>query len=221
MVSRSDDSASYTEPNDLIAKFFKGEGSSSKFWPEVQKYTEAAALNLNAIQFRWPWSKTPDTLPSDFWEQAKQLGDKVYTYANQRINEIKTDRAVATRIDDIQKTYASLLEAGVALSAEVTALEHVQGSDVNANGLIEDMEKVLGELFEKLKSEFPPPDQAPSHQQRKESIHKALGYVEETLVTFLEQRGMSEEAIRAQLDKLLPLLEGVMIMIGNLFEQRN
>lgn len=175
------------------------------------------SLGLEKARSLWPWAE--DSV-SDFWGQLEYLGDTVHEYAAASLKEFKTDALVATHIEDIEKMFSELLEAGAALQADMMALETAQKRDTE-HDFIKDMENVLGQLFEKLKEQFPPPDHAPGHAERKETIHKALVQIEDALMTFLHRWGMPEEAIRMHLSKIILPLENVMVMIGKLSSEND
>lgn len=169
-----------------------------------------------AKKWKWPGSKTPGDIALDWWERAGRLEKKVQGYAKKELDKFKTDPVITEQIDSLLKMHTELLDAGQALYVDLIDSQVAIMGDIDAVGLIDDLEKLLGDLFEKLKNEFPPPDHAPGHAERKESIERALTQLEETLVSFLQRRGLSEEVIRAHLDKIIPLLEKVMITIGKL-----
>lgn len=164
---------------------------------------------------RPPWTKKQGNALSnqtDFWKELERLGDGVHQYAEEAINTLKLDPVVTARIEELKERWDNFLDAWNALHVDLMALEAVQKRDVNT--LVDGIAEILAKVFERLKTQFPPPDQAPNHEQRKKSIHEALTQIEEALVTFLSELGMSEDVIRAHFSNFMPPLENVMVTIG-------
>ena len=55
---------------------------------------------------------------------------------------------------------------------------------------------IFDDILDRLKETSPPPDQAPSHEQRQEMVNTVLDRAEQGLVDFARKHGMSEDGLR-------------------------
>jgi hypothetical protein len=86
---------------------------------------------------------------------------------------------------------------------------------------LEDISQELGQAFssvlDDLKAAFPPPDQAPSHQQRQEAVALVLNKAEQVILDLARKHGMSEEYLRGlqeSFEKLKPVIMALVVIAG-------
>lgn len=153
-----------------------------------------------------------------FWREVATSSDKAREYAEARLNDFQSDPEKTAQITEFRALDNELVTAGNELQAVVdnaaqagnADAQHVNENDGNS-------EKPFGSIFERLQAAFPPPDHAPGHEERQRSIHNALAEVQTALANFLLQLGVPEESFRGVLDKLFPVLERIMVLIGKFF----
>jgi hypothetical protein len=118
-----------------------------------------------------------------------------------KINEMKTkvEQLIASAFD----LHSSLKDAG------------------GKHGLtVEDITGELALMFaatvEELKKSPPPPNHAPSHDERALAVSTALNYVEKDLVIFGIKLGVENGTIERHFEKVKPILQGIVVLCGML-----
>jgi hypothetical protein len=90
---------------------------------------------------------------------------------------------------------------------------------VNSQGrTMEDVSNHLSVLYaqilEQLATEFPAPDEAPSHQEREDMVTVVMKRLEEGTVSSCERLGIREESMRDFFSKVGPIVEKLIVTIG-------
>ncbi|KAH9834880.1 uncharacterized protein C8Q71DRAFT_908722 [Rhodofomes roseus] len=134
--------------------------------------------------------------PEQFRDCATSLGQRAQDYAAFlfRQAEQSVDSTAAVQLRDIQNTMQDIVQEAEDLRGLFLPV-HTESFDDIRRGI----EEVLADLLEKLKDEFPPPDHAPNHIERKGNASLVLGRVEEAIIGVVVQHGMEEEELRARL----------------------
>lgn len=76
------------------------------------------------------------------------------------------------------------------------------------------VEKVFDDLLEELKNQFPPPDEAPNHAERRGNVSLVIHKVEDAFVKLCVQHGMAEDELRVHLDPIMSGIETVVVTLG-------
>jgi len=154
----------------------------------------------------------------EFWKGAVALGDRAQQYSAYLMDGIASDvPTVAGTVHHIRTTMSQIIVATGDMKGEMYSAADVHGEGLD--DILSSIEKVLADLFEKLKEEFPAPDHAPSHEMRLGNVSMILERAEDAIVRVGVDHGMSETKLRAHLDKLRPLIVDVVVTIGDLAEQ--
>ena len=158
---------------------------------------------------------SPNT-PQEFWECALALGQKTHDYATHLVEDA---------VKNAEPTIAVKMNHAVGtIHAIVSDVEELKNTIAQAHGASLDdikngIEKVFADLLEELREQFPPPDQAPNHAERKRIVSLVLNKVEDAFVKLCVQHGMSEEQLRIRLDPIMKKIETVVVTLCDLAEQ--
>lgn len=189
---------------------------TSSFWVTAHQHAEEVVGIFAYVGTQLPFhalhGASSTSIRWDFWDQLSKFPQKAREFAEYRLSKFKSNPVILAKIEEIQALYAELIVAGKEFQERVVAAAQAQG--VDPDEVLKELEKLMGSVFETLKSEFPPPDHAPQHEERQANVHRALVKIEAALVDFLQRLGWSEEEIRVELDKLIPPIERVVVMIG-------
>ncbi|CCM02530.1 uncharacterized protein FIBRA_04632 [Fibroporia radiculosa] len=179
------------------------------------------------------------TLPADLLERIINFGGQAQRYAERLIESTITENAapVASQVRRVRNVLHDAISAAHALELDLrdtatgllaSSNSHSPVSDeavvdkVHTEGLQDlknGLERELMKLFDELKAEFPPPDHAPSHEERAGNITAVLKRAEDVIVRFSVARGVDEAHLRAHLDGLLPHVAVILVTTGDLAEQ--
>ncbi|KZT07299.1 uncharacterized protein LAESUDRAFT_123182 [Laetiporus sulphureus 93-53] len=158
--------------------------------------------------------------PMSFWEDLMKLGGRAKQYSEYLMSTVKAenDAAVGYKLHRMRSAVGQLVLDAGALRRDVEASAYrVHGESMEDIG--KKLDSLMAELFEQLKVMFPPPDHAPGHLERKEKVDAALGKLEEALIHFGVQCGVSEESMRAHTANIIRTIEVIAITTGDLMEQ--
>lgn len=155
--------------------------------------------------------------PNRFWQYALSLGQRGQDYGGFLIHEAaqKEDPTTAARLYDVRSTMQVIVQDTADLKELIIAQVHDESFDDVRRGI----ETTLANIFEELKDRFPPPDHALSHVERKGNVTLVVNIVEEALLKFGVEHGMSEEQLKMRLAPIMKHIEDVVVAIGDLAEQ--
>ncbi|KAG1875429.1 hypothetical protein DFJ58DRAFT_740959 [Suillus subalutaceus] len=112
----------------------------------------------------------------------------------------------------------------VNVSATAAVLREVCGetaedSGVSLHSVIEEHRDIFVVLFEELMEMFPPPGEAPGHDNRTIMINAVLDRFEEGFLQVATKLGVSEELLKIHSSSLKFVVQHVAVTIGDLAEQ--
>lgn len=153
------------------------------------------------------------------WDVVLAFADDALRVANEILDEAAQEFNVTGQIDDLRTTFNDILT----ISGEIR--EHI--TEVTQQGLTldqisDELGLVLDGVLSYLQKAFPPPDQAPSHEERQKLVTTVLDMTEQGFLDLLRKYGMSEdglELIRESFDRLKPHIEKLVVITGDLIEQ--
>jgi len=129
-------------------------------------------------------------------------------------NVIALHSAAAKQIDKFKAAFKNAEEA-------VVQVRNVAFAHTNSD--LAGVSKELGHSFDKvlrsLQEEFPPPKEAPSHEERVLMVSRALIAVEKKVVEVLSRHGVDKAHIRSLFDKLGPIIRDLVVIAGDIEEQ--
>ncbi|OAX43620.1 hypothetical protein K503DRAFT_765709 [Rhizopogon vinicolor AM-OR11-026] len=112
----------------------------------------------------------------------------------------------------------------VNVTTTATTLHQVVLEAAEQHGIpLDTMKGELGDIcnsmFEELKEQFPPPDEAPSHENRMVMISTALDRIEGGFLQFAINHGVSEEPLKSHSGSLKLHAQSIVVTIGDLVER--
>ena len=112
---------------------------------------------------------------------------------NERLNSAARQFDVAEKIDEFRSTFHNIVSSSNEIRGHMTELTQ-QG--LTLDRISDELGIIFDDILDRLKETFPPPDQAPSHEQRQEMVNTVLDRAEQGLVDFARKHGMSEDGLR-------------------------
>lgn len=140
-------------------------------------------------------------LPGNRFELLQQRAKKLYP---QTISELK-------------KFVNSAVSTATSLRQIVKGAAEQRG--IPFDSVLEDFQNTFRALFEELKEQLPPPEEAPGHEKRILLINTVLDRVEETFLRVAIKYGASEEVLKNHTTSLMSGVQHIMVTIGDLYEQ--
>jgi len=158
-------------------------------------------------------------IPSDFWEKAKSLGDRVQRYTRDTLHNATTAYpAVAEQINKSKAIAQDVVEAVVQFRNVAVDQMHTTSS-LDIDSISDELGRSFDTIIKLLQEEFPSPDQAPNHEERALIVSKVLTDVEEKTVEVLLRHDVNEAHTRSMFNKLRPIIQNLVVLIGDIIEQ--
>jgi len=154
------------------------------------------------------WFRPPD---SDFWQSAKDLGDKASAYKDKILKDAAAEYAsIADKINDFEKSMNQVVTSAETLAKMI--LEHVPNREEFQNRF----EVERSHAWETLKEEFSEPlpeDQTERYKQQAIRVARALNMTENALV---KVGGLPEADVRTEFDNTKPHIRKALLIMINL-----
>lgn len=148
-----------------------------------------------------------------FWDKVTELGPKfqdhteglfhyaLELYPSEKIAEFKVSA------DNIASTTTTLRQV-------IRGVAEQRG--IPLDSIKTELGDIFNVIFEELKEKFPPPDEAPSHENRTAIIKTALDRVEEGFLQFAVKHGVDEESLKSHTSSLKSHVQLTVVTIGTL-----
>ncbi|KAF9789199.1 hypothetical protein BJ322DRAFT_1105065 [Thelephora terrestris] len=153
------------------------------------------------------------------WEKIFDFADGFVKAADKQLNAAAREFNVAEKIDEFRNTFHNIVAASSEIRGDMTELTQ-QG--LTLGQISDELGVIFNDVLEYLKKTFPPPDQAPGHEQRQEMVETVLDRAEQGLLDFARKHGMSQdglEKLRSSFDRLKPHIEKLVVITADLIEQ--
>ncbi|KAG1763512.1 hypothetical protein EV702DRAFT_1157788 [Suillus placidus] len=121
------------------------------------------------------------------------------------------------RITELRKSVDSVASTATTLYQVVEEAAEQRGIPLYT--VLRDLGNTFSDLFEELKEQFPPPDEAPSHEKRMTMISTVLDRVEECFLQVVGKLGMNKELLKSLTGSLKSGVKQVVVTIGDVSEQ--
>ncbi|KAG2338527.1 hypothetical protein BDR05DRAFT_969074, partial [Suillus weaverae] len=169
--------------------------------------------SLSASAHTWYELHFPDTGTGEsFWDKVIELGPNIKEYADELFHH-------AVELYPSEKL-TEFRESMVNVTVTATALRKVCNSGVSLHSVIEEHKDIFIVLFEELVVDmFPPPEEAPGHDNRTIMINTALDRFEEGFLQVATKLGVSEELLKSHSNSLKFVVQHVAVTLGDLVEQ--
>jgi hypothetical protein len=148
------------------------------------------------------------------WEKIFDFADGFVKAADKQLNAAAREFNVAEKIDEFRNTFHNVVAASSDIRGHMTELTQ-QG--LTLDQISDELGVIFNDVLEYLKKTFPPPDQAPGHEQRQEMVETVLDRAEQGLLDFACKHGMSQdglEKLRSSFDRLKPHVEKLVVITG-------
>ena len=97
-------------------------------------------------------------------------------------------------------------------------LQRVPGhSDKQLRDISSELEHFFDIILDEMKATFPPPDQAPTHEERREQVASVCAKAERAVLEVAHKHGLSDEQlddIRVSLERMEIVTTNVVVLIG-------
>jgi hypothetical protein len=152
------------------------------------------------------------TAESDFWQSALALGIRVRKYTEDLVNSAVASLHVKEEVDKLKVTMRQLLSTIGTFRTEFEAVVNSRGHKME--DVSKDLSVLYAQILEQLATEFPAPDRAPSHQERRDMVTVVMKRLEDGTVSICERWGIQEESMRKLFSDIGPVVENLIVMTG-------
>ncbi|KAJ7734019.1 hypothetical protein DFH07DRAFT_967775 [Mycena maculata] len=172
-----------------------------------------------------------DVDPEDFWQRARDLGEKAQSYTENLMKDAaERSQEARQKIAELAERMKTIVGGATALHEELHALSKlrvqrlkrdvVQTETVSLDDIAEDLQHTFAKVLEELQVMFPLPDKALGHEDREVVVTAALEKAGAALLMVCAKYGMDEERARVHWDGTLrPPIHMTVVLIGDLVEQ--
>ncbi|KAG2130448.1 uncharacterized protein EDB93DRAFT_79547 [Suillus bovinus] len=150
------------------------------------------------------------------WDKVAGLGPNIQACTGeffQRAGELYP----SNKITELRKSVDSVGSTATTLY-QVTK-EAAEHRGIPLYTVLKDLGNTFSVLFEELKEQFPPPDEAPGHEKRMAMINTVLDRIEECFLKVVGKLGVSREPLESLTGSLKTGLKHVVVTIGDVSEQ--
>ena len=152
-------------------------------------------------------------LPS--WDSIVATANEVIQAAEDGLNNIATEFDVTGKIQELESTFQTVLATTAEIRERLTELTE---KGVTLDQISDELGLIFKDILVYLQQTFPPPDQAPSHEERQRIVGIVLDKAEQGLLDLARKYGMSEdglENVRETFDLLKPQVQTLVVITGS------
>jgi hypothetical protein len=157
--------------------------------------------------------------PSDFWDAAKKLSEKVRIYTETKLNEAATTIPLAAaKITEFKESMAQVVITSNKLREDIEAAAKERG--LTLEQISERLSEEFDLIFQELQGEFPeilPEDDDGRHTERVRVLSWIMPKVENSLVKVTSLWGIPESNTRMKFQEIEPHVTNVVLVVGTLF----
>ncbi|KAG2344955.1 hypothetical protein BDR05DRAFT_960922 [Suillus weaverae] len=171
--------------------------------------------SLSASAHTWYELHFPDTGES-FWDKIIELGPNIKEYADELFHHA-VELYPSEKLTEFRESMVNVTSTATTLRKVCS--EAAKDSGVSIHSVIEEHGDIFIVLFEELIEMFPPPEEAPGHDNRTIMINTALDRFEEGFLQVATKLGVSEELLKSHSNSLKFVVQHVAVTLGDLVEQ--
>ncbi|KAF7355687.1 hypothetical protein MSAN_01486500 [Mycena sanguinolenta] len=163
-----------------------------------------------------------DPDPEEFWGRARELGDAARKYSQKLMEDAAaTSQDVREKIEEMKERVQAIIGGATALhDLQVSMQSRLAGRSSDEKSTVgEDLERALGRVIEELQIMFPPPGEAPGHENRQKMVVMALEKTGVELKAVCAKHGMDEDFVAAHWETIRGAIEKLVVLLGDLVEQ--
>jgi hypothetical protein len=166
--------------------------------------------SFSASAHTWYESHFSDTGVS-FWDKVNEFSPNIKGYADELFHHT-VELYPSEKLTEFRESIVNAT-ATATLLREVCN-EAAEDSGVSLHSVIEEYGDVFVVLFQELMEMFPPPEEAPGHDNRTIMINMALDRFEEGFLQVATRLGVSEELLKSHSSSLKFVVQHVVVTIG-------
>ncbi|KAG1766531.1 hypothetical protein EV702DRAFT_1150122 [Suillus placidus] len=150
------------------------------------------------------------------WDKVAGFGPNIRGYTDEFFQRAR-EFYPSDKITELRKSVDSVASTATTLYQVVKEAAEQRGIPLYT--VLRDLGNTFSGLFEELKEQFPPPDEAPSHEKRMTMISTVLDRVEECFLQVVGKLGMNKELLKSLTGSLKSGVKQVVVTIGDVSEQ--
>jgi len=196
--------------------YFPKNGETALVWNQpslyISHYGKATLLRRRDLTAR------AIDFPSS-WDAIVAFADDALRVANQILDDVAQEFNVTGQIDDLRITFNDILTTSGEIREHIT---EVTQQGITLDQISDELGLILNDILIYLQKAFPPPDQAPSHEERQKMVTIVLDKTEQGILDLFRKYGMPEdrlEILRESFDRLKPHIKKFVVITGDLIEQ--
>ncbi|KAG2069783.1 hypothetical protein BDR04DRAFT_1101051 [Suillus decipiens] len=171
--------------------------------------------SLSTPVHKWYELQFPDTGES-FLDKVVELGPNIKEYADE-LSHNALALYPSEKLTEFRESIVSVTDAATALREVCSGAAEDNG--ISLYSVMEEYGDIFAVLFEDLMEMFPPPGEAPGHDNRTIMFNAILDRFEEGFLQVATKLGVSEELSKSHLSPLKFVVQDVAVTIGDLIEQ--
>ncbi|KAG2139746.1 hypothetical protein DEU56DRAFT_800065 [Suillus clintonianus] len=150
------------------------------------------------------------------WDKFTGLGPNIQGCTNEFFQRAKEFHP-SNKMTELRKSVDGITSTATNLHQVVKGAAEQRG--IPLRSILQELGNAFSALFEELKEQFPPPEEAPGHEKRMAMINTVLDRLEEIFLHVAIKVGASEELLRSLTSSLKSGVKHVVVTIGDVGEQ--
>jgi len=144
------------------------------------------------------------------WDKAVKLGQRL-SNADTLFHRA-TELYPSEKVHEFKESVDSVINTTTMLRQMVLATAEQRG--VPPDSVKEEFGVICNDLLDELKKLFPPPAEAPGHENRAVTVNAMLDFIDKIFLQFAIKLGVSEESLKTYSDPLKFHVQIVVVTIG-------
>lgn len=153
-------------------------------------------------------------LPLPSWKKIVSSADAFLKVTDQGLNDVARELNLSDKIEDFRSTLHNIVSNAGEIRGHMDVL--IQ-TGLTANDISDELGAIFHNVLEHLKTNFPPPDQAPGHEERQRMMKMLLDRAEEGLLDLCRKHDMAEDkmnSVRESFDRMRLHIEKLVVITG-------
>lgn len=172
-----------------------------------------ALFNWSAV-LRWLYDLLHfEHARESFWDKVTELGPKFQDHTD-GLFHYALELYPSEKIAEFKVSADNIASTTTTLQQVIRGVAEQRG--IPLDSIKTELGDIFNAMFEELKEKFPPPDEAPSHENRTAMITTVLDRVEEGFLQFAVKHGVDEESLKSHTGSLKSHVQLTVVTIGTL-----
>ncbi|KAF9783012.1 hypothetical protein BJ322DRAFT_1073986 [Thelephora terrestris] len=199
--------------------YFKEDVEKAPLWSHPSLHFSDDDITDASVTFSKREELTERAIELPSWGSIVEAANEVVKAAGDGLSTIANELNVTGKIEELESTVQKILAASADIRGHMAELTQ---KGLTLENISDELKGILNDTLIYLEKTFPPPDQAPSHEERLEMVTTILDKVEQGFLDLAHGYGMSEDGlkkVREAFDLLKPHVENLVVIAGDLIEQ--